>query len=78
MNQLFQLYDKFLSLFPDAWHTWVSLGLLIIMVMLVWRYLKVGIIGIILLVLFVPASVPILRQIATALFEFATQLMNRT
>ena len=75
-DKLIHLYDQFLSFFPDAWHPWVSLTIFIIMVMLILRHLKTGIIGIILLVLFVPASIPILRNIGLSLIQFAEHVLG--
>ncbi len=76
MDQLISLYDQFLHLFPDNWHTGVSVAILILMVMAVLRYLKEGLIVIILLLVFVPASIPVLRTIGLAIIQFAEHILG--
>jgi len=68
VNQLIEIYDKFLSFFPDPWHPWISVAIVIFMISLVLRHWKTGLLGIILLVLFVPSSIPVLRNIALAIW----------
>ncbi len=70
MGQLIDLYNKFLSFFPDPWHPWISVAIIIIMIMLVLRHWKTGVLGIILLIIFVPSSIPVLQNIAEALLSF--------
>jgi hypothetical protein len=77
MDNLFQIYDKFLSLFPDGWHTIVSAIVLLAMIMLVLKYWKVGIIGIVLLVIFVPASVPVLKNIGMSVIDVVKHVINK-
>ena len=77
MQPLIDLYDQFLKFFPDPWHPWISLSIFIVMVFLVLKHWKTGVIGIILLVIFVPASVPILRNIGIGLIEFATHVLGK-
>jgi hypothetical protein len=77
MDNLFQIYDKFLSLFPDGWHTIVSTIVLLAMIMLVLKYWKVGIIGIVLLVIFVPASVPVLKNIGMSVVDVVKHVINK-
>ena len=71
MQQMIDVYNQFLSLFPDPWHPWVSVAVVVVMVMLVLKFWKVGVIGIVLLVLFVPASIPVLKNIFDFLLSFA-------
>ena len=77
MDNLFQIYDKLLSLFPDGWHTIVSTIVLLAMIMLVLKYWKVGIIGIVLLVIFVPASVPVLKNIGMSVVDVVKHVINK-
>lgn len=77
MGNIFQIYDKFLHLFPDSWHTIVSAIILLAMIMLVLKYWKVGVIGIILLIIFVPASVPVLKNIGTAIVDVVKHVINK-
>ncbi len=72
MQPLIDIYNQFLSLFPDPWHPWVSVAVVIVMIMLILRFWKVGVIGIVLLVLFVPASIPVLKNI----FDFIIKLIR--
>jgi hypothetical protein len=75
-NRLIHLYDQFLHLFPDPWHPWVSIVIFVLMVLLILRHLKGGVIGVILLALFVPASIPILRNIGMAIIQFADHVLG--
>ena len=75
-NSLIHLYDQFLHLFPDPWHPWVSIVILVLMVSLILRHLRSGVILVILLVLFVPASIPILRHIGMAVIQFADHVLS--
>ena len=77
MNALISFYDKFLHMFPDPWHPIVSAIVLLAMIMLILKYWKVGVIGIILLVIFVPASVPVLKNIGTAIFDVVKRVINK-
>lgn len=70
MSTLFSLYNQFLSLFPDPWHPIVSLAIVLVMLALIFRYWKVGVVGIILLVIFVPASIPVLQNIGKTIIDF--------
>lgn len=77
MNVAFETYDKFLHMFPDGWHTIVSAIIILAMIMLILRYWKVGIIGIVLLVIFVPASVPVLKNIGNTIFDIVKNVINK-
>lgn len=76
MDKIFNYYDQFLKLFPDNWHTAVSVAIIIIMVMLVIRFMRYGIIGIILLVIFVPASIPVLKDIGLGVIAFVQHVLK--
>lgn len=71
MQQLINLYDQFLHFFPDQWHPWISVAVVIAMIIAILRFWKIGAIGIILLILFVPASIPVLKNILDFIFSFA-------
>ncbi|MFA6081822.1 MAG: hypothetical protein WC773_00190 [Patescibacteria group bacterium] len=77
MNQIFTYYDKFLTMFPDPWHPYVSIAILIAMAVIVFRFWKVEIVGIILLIIFVPASIPILRNLGQTLLQFANHIIGK-
>jgi len=76
MDKIFSYYDQFLKLFPDNWHTAVSVAIIIIMVMLVLRFMRYGIVGIILLVIFVPASIPVLKNIGMGVIAFVQHVLK--
>ncbi|MBI4128189.1 MAG: hypothetical protein HY459_03920 [Parcubacteria group bacterium] len=77
MQKLSALYDRFLSLFPPEWHTVVSIAIIVLLVWWLLKLIKHNLIFIILLVIFVPASIPILVQIVNALIDFINRIIAR-
>jgi hypothetical protein len=75
-DKLIHLYDQFLQFFPDPWHPWVSLGIFVLMVLAILRNFRFGLIGVILLVLFVPASIPVLRSIGIGIVQLASHVLG--
>jgi hypothetical protein len=63
MDIFYQLYEQFLSYFPNFLHPVISIGLAILFVYSVFQALKQNIIFIIILVVLLPASLPILKSI---------------
>jgi len=76
MDQIFHYYDQFLKLFPDNWHTAVSVAIIILMVYLIIHFLRYGVIGIVLLVIFVPASIPVLKDIGLGVLAFVQHILK--
>jgi hypothetical protein len=70
MAQLQQFYLDFLNIFPSFLHPFVSLGLAILLIVSVIQVLKKNFIYIIVLVILLPASIPILKGVVDALLGF--------
>lgn len=70
MQQLQQFYLDFLNIFPSFLHPFVSLGLAAILIVSVIQVLKKNFIFIVVLVILLPASVPILKGVVDALLGF--------
>ncbi|TSA44854.1 hypothetical protein D4R52_03580 [bacterium] len=63
LDNIYEIYNQFLSYFPPHLHGWVSLFLAILLILGIYKVLKKQLIYIILLVILLPASVPILKNI---------------
>ncbi len=63
MDIFYQLYEQFLSYFPSFLHPVISIGLAVLFVYSVFQALKQNIIFIIILVVLLPASIPILKSV---------------
>lgn len=70
LNQIIQLYQSFLNLFPPGLHFWISLAIFLVLVFWVLDLVKRSLVWLILLVILVPASIPLLRQIVDGLLRF--------
>lgn len=70
LNQIIQLYQSFLNLFPSGLHFWISLVIFLVLVFWVLDLVKRSLAWLILLVILVPASIPLLRQIGEGLLRF--------
>lgn len=72
MDQIFDIYQQFLNFFPSDFHGFVSLGLAVLIVYAIYKILKRNFIFIILLIILLPASIPILSN----LWESLTSLLK--
>ena len=63
MEQIISIYNQFLSFFPQSIQGIVSFALAILIVYAIYKVLKRNFIYLILLVILLPASVPILKSI---------------
>jgi hypothetical protein len=73
MNQIQELYLQFLNIFPGFLHPVISIILAVLLVIAVIQVIKRNFIYIILLVILLPASLPILRNVwqsVVELFQF--------
>jgi len=77
MNQLFSIYNQFLNYFPANLHGVVSLGLAVILVIGIVKVIRRDFVYIILLVVLLPASVPILSNIWDSLFNILKFLLTK-
>ena len=72
MNQIMSIYNQFLSYFPPQLHGVVSLALAIVIAIGIIKVIKKDFVYIILLIVLLPASVPILKNI----WESITNIIN--
>lgn len=77
LQNFYQIYGQFLSYFPEKVHGLVSLFLAILLVVGIYKVLKRQLVYIILLIILLPASVPILKNIWEQLLEFLKFLLSK-
>ena len=77
VKNFYGIYDQFLSYFPHSLHGAISIVLVAILIIAIYKVLKRQLVYIILLVILLPASVPILRNIWTQLLEIFQFLLSR-
>jgi len=77
MEQFFAWYDKLVAVFNPSYQWLISLVLIIIIIAILWRLIKKTYLFLILLIILVPASLPILRNFFLGLLEFIRQLAAR-
>jgi hypothetical protein len=63
MDQIYSIYNQFLGYFPDNLHGIVSLALAALIAIGVFKVIKREFVYIIVLIVLLPASVPILKNI---------------
>lgn len=63
IDQIYSIYNQFLGYFPEQFRWVVSLVLAALIVVAIFKIVKKNFIYIILLIVLLPASVPILRNI---------------
>ncbi|MBI2607489.1 MAG: hypothetical protein HYW51_01560 [Candidatus Doudnabacteria bacterium] len=78
MDQIFDIYQQFLNFFPDNLHGFVSLGLAILIVLAIYKILKRNFIFIILLIVLLPASIPILSNLWESLVNLLKFLLTKS
>ncbi len=77
MDQILSIYNQFLSYFPTNLHGLVSLVLAVLIAIGVFKVIKKDFIYIILLVILLPASVPILKNIWESLSAIIKFLLTK-
>lgn len=77
MQQVYSIYEQFLSYFPEKTHGLISLFLAILLVIGIYKVLRKQFIYLVLLVLLLPASVPILKNIWQQLLEIFRFLLSK-
>jgi hypothetical protein len=78
MNIFFEMYDRFLSIFPIQVQGIISLLLFILMIYAVFKIIKKEFIWIIVLIIILPAAIPILVKIWNYLVDILKYLLNRS
>ena len=77
LQQIYGIYDQFLSNFPAKFHGMVSLALAVLLVYGIYKVLRKHFIYVVLLVILLPASVPILRSVWGQTLELLKFLVSR-
>ena len=77
MDQIFSIYSQFLNYFPSNLHGVVSLALAALIVVGIFKVIKKDFIYIILLIVLLPASVPILKNIWESVVNIIKFLLTK-
>lgn len=77
MDFLFRAYNVFISNFPEQYQGLISLGLLAIIIVSIYHLIRKSLLWLFLLILFVPASIPILSKIGQGIILFLKYLVAR-
>jgi hypothetical protein len=76
MEFLDQLYQNFLNYFPPFWHPFISIALAVFFVYSVFQVLKRNFIFLIVLVVLLPASIPILQSVLEVMVSILKRLLG--
>ena len=76
LDSVYGIYNQFLSYFPDKVHGLVSFALAVLLVFGIYKILKKEVVYIILLVVLLPASVPILKNAWAQIMEILKFLLK--
>ncbi len=77
MNFFYTYYDKFLAIFPNQWHSLISILVLAFFVILLYTLVKRSILWLALLILIVPASIPVLHNVWDSILEIIKFLAQK-
>jgi hypothetical protein len=77
MDSIYQIYQQFLSNFPPSIHPLVSIGLAVLIIYGIIKVVQRDFVYIILLVVLLPASLPILKNIWASLASIITFLLGK-
>lgn len=77
MQIVHSLYEQFLSYFPSKIHGIISLALAILLVVGIYKVIRRQFVYIILLIVLLPASVPILKNVWQQILEILKFLLSR-
>ena len=76
-DQIYTIYNQFLSYFPPSLHGIISLGLAALIVIAIFKVVKKDFVYLILLIVLVPASLPILKTIWQSLSNIIKFLLTK-
>lgn len=76
MSEIQSLYIQFLSNFPETLRPFISIGLAVLLVYAIFKVIKKDFIYLIALVILLPASVPILKNVWQGIVMFIKFLLN--
>ncbi len=77
MQYLIDLYNQFLAHFPMWLHPFISIALAVLLVVAVIQTLKRNFIFLIILVVMLPASIPILKSVVDTLINLIKFLLGQ-
>jgi hypothetical protein len=77
LSQVYSIYNQFLGYFPENVRGLVSLFLAALVVFGIYKVLRKQLVYLILLVILLPASVPILKNIWESLLELIKFLLSK-
>ena len=77
MDQILSIYNQFLNYFPPELHGVVSLALAVLIAIGIIKVIKKDFVYIILLIVLMPASVPILKNIWASLINIFNFLLAK-
>ena len=77
MDQILSIYNQFLSYFPSNLHGLVSLALAVLIAIGIIKVIRKEFIYIVLLIVLLPASVPILKNIWDSLANIINFLLQK-
>lgn len=77
MDSVYSIYNQFLGYFPDKVHGLVSFALACLLVFGIYKILKKEVVYIILLIVLLPASVPILKDTWAQILEVLKFLLSK-
>jgi hypothetical protein len=76
MEYLTGLYQQFLEFFPNFLHPFISIAVVIFLVYSIVQALKRNFIFLIIIVVLLPASIPILKSVVDILINFIKYLLG--
>lgn len=77
MEALQDIYQNFLNYFPEFWHPFISVALAVFFVYSIFQVLKKNFIFLIVLVVLLPASIPILKGVIEVLLYIVKYLLGQ-
>ncbi len=77
LDSVYAIYGQFLNYFPEKVHGLVSLFLAVLLIVGIYKVLRRQLIYLVLLIILLPASVPILKNIWEQILEFLKFLLSR-
>lgn len=76
MQAIMDLYNQFLSIFPASLHPFISIALAIFLIYSIVQVIRRDFIYLIVLIVLLPASIPILKSVAEVLLQFIKYLLH--
>ncbi|MDP3741381.1 MAG: hypothetical protein Q8R08_03600 [bacterium] len=77
MQTVYSIYNQFLSNFPEKFHGTIALILAMLLVIGIYKVIRRQFVYIILLIVLLPASVPILKNVWEQILEILKFLLSR-